>query len=334
MARRSDATPRRSANAKIAGDFLPRDLTRHDFFDHKPNIRRPSTDVVLLLPRRWSPGRHAATKPRTPHARCCIGARDLRGLRGQRTDRLRRYREATRDGHRGLERHGHIRIRRRAPTCPASVARRRAARPPEPAVLSDRRARRDRARSTSRPGKPVTARTSSRAARAATTFPVRRAQAAATAGAPAVQGSLDAAAPPVPLDAAAPPAPRGRGGATAVPPDAAARGGTTDGRRQSDAGSKPGRRGRADVHRDLHDDPRRLLLRIELPQPRHAGGVSFASQSSAYSAVSRRVTPGNGAGSAFYNTVNSGSMPRGAAKLSATNLAKIKAWIDAGALNN
>jgi len=68
--------------------------------------------------------------------------------------------------------------------------------------------------------------------------------------------------------------------------------------------------------------------------PGTASGVSFASQSSAYTAVSRRVTPGNGAGSAFYSTVNSGSMPRGAAKLSATNLAKIKAWIDAGALNN
>jgi hypothetical protein len=68
--------------------------------------------------------------------------------------------------------------------------------------------------------------------------------------------------------------------------------------------------------------------------PGTQGGVSFASQSAAYSAVSRRVTPGNGAGSSFYTTVNSGSMPRGAAKLSATNLAKIKAWIDAGALNN
>lgn len=68
--------------------------------------------------------------------------------------------------------------------------------------------------------------------------------------------------------------------------------------------------------------------------PGSQGGVSFASQSAAYTAVSRRVTPGNGASSSFYNTVNSGSMPRGAAKLSATNLAKIKAWIDAGALNN
>lgn len=33
-------------------------------------------------------------------------------------------------------------------------------------------------------------------------------------------------------------------------------------------------------------------------------------------------------------TVNTGSMPPGGAKLSAANLALIKAWIDAGALNN
>ena len=62
-------------------------------------------------------------------------------------------------------------------------------------------------------------------------------------------------------------------------------------------------------------------------------GVSFASQSTAYSAVKSRVTAGNGAGSSFYMTVNSGSMPPGQ-KLSAANLALIKAWIDAGALNN
>jgi hypothetical protein len=63
-------------------------------------------------------------------------------------------------------------------------------------------------------------------------------------------------------------------------------------------------------------------------------GVSFSSQSNAYSAVKSRVTAGNGANSSFYRTVNSGSMPPGGPKLSATDLAKIKAWIDAGALNN
>jgi hypothetical protein len=68
--------------------------------------------------------------------------------------------------------------------------------------------------------------------------------------------------------------------------------------------------------------------------PGTQGGVGFSTQSNAYNAVKSRVTPGNGAGSSFYTTVNSGSMPRGAAKLSAANLAMIKAWIDAGALNN
>jgi len=68
--------------------------------------------------------------------------------------------------------------------------------------------------------------------------------------------------------------------------------------------------------------------------PGSAKGIGFASRSSAYTAVRARVKPGNGAGSAFFKTVNSGSMPRGAPKLSAANLAKIQAWIDAGALDN
>jgi len=68
--------------------------------------------------------------------------------------------------------------------------------------------------------------------------------------------------------------------------------------------------------------------------PGTQGGVGFSTQTNAYNAVKSRVTPGNGTGSRFYMTVNSGSMPRGQAKLSATNLAKIKTWIDQGALNN
>jgi hypothetical protein len=63
-------------------------------------------------------------------------------------------------------------------------------------------------------------------------------------------------------------------------------------------------------------------------------GVSFSSQANAYTAVRNRVTPGNGGGSSFYTTVNSGAMPAGAPKLSAANLALIKAWIDAGASNS
>ena len=46
------------------------------------------------------------------------------------------------------------------------------------------------------------------------------------------------------------------------------------------------------------------------------------------------VTAGNGSGSSLYQVVNSGAMPQGQAKLSAANIAKIKAWIDQGAMNN
>jgi hypothetical protein len=63
-------------------------------------------------------------------------------------------------------------------------------------------------------------------------------------------------------------------------------------------------------------------------------GVSFASQSSAYTAVKSRVTVGNGTGSSFYKTISSGSMPPGGTKISAANLALLAAWINAGALNN
>ena len=72
----------------------------------------------------------------------------------------------------------------------------------------------------------------------------------------------------------------------------------------------------------------------ECHNPGRQKGISFASQSSAYSAVSTRVIPGDGEGSSFFYTVNSGTMPPGGPKLSATNLAMIRAWIDAGALDN
>jgi hypothetical protein len=63
-------------------------------------------------------------------------------------------------------------------------------------------------------------------------------------------------------------------------------------------------------------------------------GIAFSSQTNAYNSLKSRVVAGNGAGSSFYQVVNGGSMPPGGPKLSATDLAKIKAWIDAGALNN
>ena len=68
--------------------------------------------------------------------------------------------------------------------------------------------------------------------------------------------------------------------------------------------------------------------------PGTQGGVSFASQSSAYSAVKSRVVAGNANSSSFYTLLTSGRMPQGAAKLSTTLLNQIAAWINAGAMNN
>jgi hypothetical protein len=118
--------------------------------------------------------------------------------------------------------------------------------------------------------------------------------------------------------------PGGRGGAV----------GTTSGGGAVDAGSKS----------DAASAPTftEIYTNILLPycsgsschDPGTAKNIGFASRSSAYTAVRARVKPGNGAGSSFFRTVNSGSMPRGAPKLSPENLAKIQAWIDAGALDN
>src|SRR6185437_3966516 len=62
--------------------------------------------------------------------------------------------------------------------------------------------------------------------------------------------------------------------------------------------------------------------------PGNQGNVSFASQSSAYSAVKSRVTAGNATGSSFYKLVNGGGMPPGGG-LTGTNLTTIANWINA-----
>ncbi len=67
--------------------------------------------------------------------------------------------------------------------------------------------------------------------------------------------------------------------------------------------------------------------------PGTQGRVSFASQSSAYSALKSRVVAGNASGSSFYTLVNGGRMPPGN-KLPAAQISQIAAWINAGALNN
>ena len=68
--------------------------------------------------------------------------------------------------------------------------------------------------------------------------------------------------------------------------------------------------------------------------PGTAGGLSFASKANAYSSLMSYVTPGDDSQSDFYFAVSTGAMPKGKAKLSAANIATIKAWIDAGALDN
>jgi hypothetical protein len=68
--------------------------------------------------------------------------------------------------------------------------------------------------------------------------------------------------------------------------------------------------------------------------PGTAGGLSFASKASAYSSLQNYVTPGDDTQSDFYFAVSTGAMPKGKAKLSAANIATIKGWIDAGALDN
>jgi hypothetical protein len=68
--------------------------------------------------------------------------------------------------------------------------------------------------------------------------------------------------------------------------------------------------------------------------PGTKGNVNFASQAMAYSTLKSRVVAGNSASSTLYTDVNTGKMPDSKPKLSAANIALIKAWIDAGALNN
>jgi hypothetical protein len=68
--------------------------------------------------------------------------------------------------------------------------------------------------------------------------------------------------------------------------------------------------------------------------PGTAGGLSFASKANAFNSLQNYVTPGDDTQSDFYFAVSTGAMPKGKAKLSAANIATIKAWIDAGALDN
>ena len=63
-------------------------------------------------------------------------------------------------------------------------------------------------------------------------------------------------------------------------------------------------------------------------------GLGMSSKNAAYMVFYDRALPGNGAGSGVFITLDSGAMPRGEPRLSEANLALVKSWIDAGALNN
>jgi mono/diheme cytochrome c family protein len=63
-------------------------------------------------------------------------------------------------------------------------------------------------------------------------------------------------------------------------------------------------------------------------------GVTYATQAAAYTSVKPYVTAGKGSTSTFYVIVSTGAMPPMGPTLSATDLSKIEAWINAGALNN
>jgi hypothetical protein len=63
-------------------------------------------------------------------------------------------------------------------------------------------------------------------------------------------------------------------------------------------------------------------------------GLGMSSKNAAYMVFYDRALPGNGESSGIFITLDSGAMPRGDPRLSDANLALVKSWIDAGALNN
>jgi len=64
-------------------------------------------------------------------------------------------------------------------------------------------------------------------------------------------------------------------------------------------------------------------------------GVDLSTRANAYSSLKFEVVAGNSAGSALYKLLANGTMPPDPApKLTATQVAAVAAWIDAGALDN
>ena len=64
-------------------------------------------------------------------------------------------------------------------------------------------------------------------------------------------------------------------------------------------------------------------------------GIDFSTRASASTSLKFEVVPGNSAGSALYRLLADGTMPPDPApKLTATQLAAVAAWIDAGGLDD
>jgi len=63
-------------------------------------------------------------------------------------------------------------------------------------------------------------------------------------------------------------------------------------------------------------------------------GIDLSSQANAYESLKFEVVPGDGAGSALYRILLDGTMPPDPPKAMSNQLAAVRAWIDAGALNN
>ena len=63
-------------------------------------------------------------------------------------------------------------------------------------------------------------------------------------------------------------------------------------------------------------------------------GVDMSSKMSAYDSLKFEVVAGDGANSALYRLLSDGTMPPEPPKATTSQIAAVRAWIDAGALNN
>lgn len=63
-------------------------------------------------------------------------------------------------------------------------------------------------------------------------------------------------------------------------------------------------------------------------------GIDMSSKRAAYDSLKFEVVAGDGANSALYRLLSDGTMPPNPPKATAGQIAAVRAWIDAGALDN